>query len=198
MLEAVLVVMSVALPLMGSPGPSTLSSAAVGSAFGVRAGLPYVAGICVGTASVLAVVASGLTGMLIAVPGVAPVLTGLAAAYILYLAWKIATAPVAVRRSAGTRAPSFLPGFLLAIANPKAFAAFGAILASTASLGDGTAVYVALRIGVVLALIFTVNPAWLVLGSAFTRIMSGPRSGRIVNVAFAVLLVASVVYAFLG
>ncbi|MEW5423798.1 LysE family translocator [Amorphus sp. 3PC139-8] len=197
MLEAVLVVISVALPLMGSPGPATLSSAAVGSAFGVRAGIPYVAGICLGTSTVVAIVASGVTGIVFAVPGLLPVLTIAAAAYILYLAWKIATAPVAVARDAGRRAPSFLPGYLLAIANPKAYAAFGAIYASTATLGDGTGAYVALRVGLVIALVFFVNPAWLLLGSAFTRVLASPRWGRIVNVVFAALLVASMAAIFI-
>ncbi|WP_018698982.1 LysE family translocator [Amorphus coralli] len=192
MLEAVLVIVSVALPLMGSPGPNTLSAAAVGSAFGVRDGARYVAGLSVGAVTVLLVMASGVTGMLIAVPGALPVLMTLAGAYILYLAYRIATAPVAAARDAGRRAPSFAAGFLLAVANPKAYAAFGAIYGSTASLGGGTAAYVALRIGVVVALIALVNPAWLALGSAFTRVLSSPRWGRIVNVAFAVLLVASV------
>lgn len=192
MLEAVLVIVSVALPLMGSPGPNTLSAAAVGSAFGVRGGARYVAGLSVGAASVLLIMASGVTGILVAVPGALPVLMALAAAYILYLAYRIATAPVATARDAGRQAPPFVAGFLLAIANPKAYAAFGAIYGSTASLGGGSAAYVALRIGVVVALIFIVNPAWLALGSAFTRVLSSPRWGRIVNVAFALLLVASV------
>lgn len=197
MLEAVLVVLSIAVPLMGSPGPSTLSSAAVGSAFGVRAGLPYVAGICLGTSTVVIIVASGVTGIVFAVPGLLPVLTIAAAVYILYLAWKIATAPVAVARDAGRQAPSFAPGYLLAIANPKAYAAFSAILGSTATLGDGTSTFVVLRVAVVIALVFVVNPAWLLLGSAFTRVLSSPRWGRIVNIVFAGLLVASMAAIFI-
>ncbi|MDQ0317015.1 LysE family translocator [Amorphus orientalis] len=197
MLEVVLVVLSVAVPLMGSPGPSTLSSAAVGSAFGVRAGLAYVAGICLGTSTVVLVVASGVTGIVFAVPGLLPVLTIAAAIYILYLAWKIATAPVTVARDAGTKAPSFLPGYLLAIANPKAYAAFSAILGSTATLGDGSGAFVVLRVAVVVALVFVVNPAWLLLGSAFTRVLSSPRWGRVVNIVFACLLVASMAAVFI-
>ncbi len=51
----------------------------------------------------------------------------------------------------------------------------------------------------VLVLIITaVNVAWLFAGAALTRLFREPRTNRVINVAFAVLLVASVVFAFLS
>ena len=43
--------------------------------------------------AVMAIVASGLVGLLLAIPGATPIVTVLAAAYFLDLAWRIATAP---------------------------------------------------------------------------------------------------------
>ena len=81
------------LALAGSPGPATLSLAATGAAFGSRRGLAYMTGIDLGMVLVMAITASGVTGVLLALPGAAPVVTVLAALYFVYLAWRIATAP---------------------------------------------------------------------------------------------------------
>ncbi len=198
MIENLIVLLLTALPLMGSPGPATLSSAAVGSAYGAARGVPYVAGICAGTTTVLLIVATGVTGVVFAVPGALPVITVAAAAYILYLAWKIATAPPLASRGEAGKAPSFIPGYLLAIANPKAYAAIGAVFSSVTVIEtdlttDAVVKFVALSILVVI-----INNTWMLFGAAFARYLSSPRLGRAINITFAVLLVVSVVAAVLG
>jgi threonine/homoserine/homoserine lactone efflux protein len=65
----------------------------VGSVFGVRHSLKYLIGIIVGTAVVLVAVATGITAALLALPAIGSVLLGISAAYILWLAYHIATAP---------------------------------------------------------------------------------------------------------
>jgi threonine/homoserine/homoserine lactone efflux protein len=44
-------------------------------------------------------------------------------------------------------------------------------------------------------IITAVNVAWLLAGAALTRLFRDPRTNRAINVAFAVLLVASVALA---
>src|SRR5205814_1794706 len=78
---------------MGSPGPSTLSAVAMGAAFGLVRGLPYAAGLMLGTGAVLVAVAAGVVAVLAALPGAGPVLVGVSAVYVVYLAWRIGTAP---------------------------------------------------------------------------------------------------------
>jgi len=115
-----------AFPLMGSPGRATLSLAGIGTAFGFRSGLPYLAGIVAGTVGVLMMIATRVTALILARPELVVLLTGIAAACIVYLAWRIASAPVGQAGLDGAGPPAFVPGFLRAIANPKAFAAIGA------------------------------------------------------------------------
>ncbi|WP_032809136.1 LysE family transporter [Mesorhizobium sp. WSM1293] len=79
--------------IMGSPGPATISVTAVGAAFGLRHSLGYAWGIILGTIAVLLVVATGVMAVLTSMPKLAPLLALASAAYILYLAFKIATAP---------------------------------------------------------------------------------------------------------
>src|SRR6266481_3881077 len=86
------------LVVMGSPGPSTMSVTAVGAAFGFRRSLAYLTGLILGTTAVLVAVAAGVVAMLMSLPRLAPVLVAASAAYIVYLAIKIATAPPLARQ----------------------------------------------------------------------------------------------------
>ena len=110
MLESLLLLWLAAFPLMGSPGPATLSLAGVGTAYGVRRGLAYLTGIVIGTTGVLLLIATGVTAVILAQPVLVSVLTIIAAGYILYLAWKIAVAPVGAREIATQEAPTLWPG----------------------------------------------------------------------------------------
>ena len=184
-----------AVALAGSPGPATLSLTATGAAFGARRGAAYLAGIVVGMVAVMAIVASGLVGLLLAVPGATPVVTVLAAFYFLYLAWRIATAPPLSQETGQRRAPTFAGGLLLSLVNPKGYAAMAALFSGFVLMHERLAFDIAAKIGVLVVIITAVNVAWLLAGAALTRFFREPRTNRAINVAFAVLLVASVAFA---
>jgi threonine/homoserine/homoserine lactone efflux protein len=184
-----------AVALAGSPGPATLSLTATGAAFGARRGAAYLAGIVFGMVAVMAVVASGLVGLLLAVPGATPVVTVLAAGYFLYLAWRIATAPPLAADTAQRRTPTFTGGLLLSLINPKGYAAMAALFSGFVLVHERLALDVAAKMGVLVFIITAVNVAWLLAGAALTRFFREPRTNRVINVTFAVLLVASVVFA---
>jgi threonine/homoserine/homoserine lactone efflux protein len=186
-----------ALALAGSPGPATLSLTATGAAFGARRGAAYLAGIVVGMVGVMAVVASGLVGLVLAVPGAAPVVTVLAAAYFLWLAWCIAMAPPLSDNNGGRTAPTFTAGLLLSLVNPKGYAAMAALYSGFVLVHERLALDVALKMIVLVLIMTAVNIAWLLAGAALTRLFRDPATNRALNVAFAVLLVVSVVVALL-
>ena len=175
---------------MGSPGPSTVSATAVGASFGFRRALPYVSGLVLGTVAVLLVVAAGVLGFLMSVPGTASVLTVVSAAYILYLAFRIATAPPLSRQDSATAIPSFGAGFMLAIANPKAYLAISAVVA--VAPGIGPIPKTALLVG----MIVLIHAAWLLVGTTLARFFYDPVASRMANVTLAAALVASAVLAF--
>ncbi|MGD1886226.1 MAG: LysE family translocator [Cohaesibacteraceae bacterium] len=192
-----------ALALTGSPGPNTLSVAAVGASFGRVKGLEYMMGLNIGMVGVIAIVGSGMAGMVLALPGLAPIVTILAAAYFLYLAYRIATAPpLAAGGNDGsieqTSAPRWYEGVGLSLINPKAYAAMAALFSGYV-IADGQPALDALwKAGLVLATITTVNLIWLSVGAAMTGFLSNPKTARTINIAFAILLLASVTYAILG
>jgi len=184
-----------AFPLMGSPGPATISLAGIGTGFGFRKGLPYLLGIIFGTVSVLALIASGVTALVLTEPALVTAITVLAAMYIVYLAWKIATAPVFASDLSTKNAPAFMSGFVLAISNPKAFAAIGAVYSSYNLIENNLIVDSISKIAALTAVIAIVNTAWLAFGASFSSLLSNPSLGRIANVTFAVMLLISVAVA---
>ncbi|SEO42873.1 Threonine/homoserine/homoserine lactone efflux protein [Rhodospirillales bacterium URHD0017] len=186
-----------ALALAGSPGPATLSLTATGAAFGAGRGIAYLAGIVFGMVAVMATVAAGLIGLLMAVPGATPVVTVLAAAYFLYLAWRIAMAPPLAEDDGQRRAPTFIAGFALSLVNPKGYAAMAALYSGFVLVPDRLGADIAVKMSVLTLIIVAVNVAWLLAGVGLTRFFRDPRSNRLINVAFAVLLIASVALAFL-
>lgn len=181
--------------LTGSPGPAVLSLAAAGAAFGVRRSLALVAGIISGVLAVLLVTAAGLTGLILAQPVIGPAVRLLAVGYMVYLAWAIATAPPLGSDTGGERRPSFLAGVFLGVGSPKAYAAMAALFSGFV-LSERANLDIVLK-ALVLTLIMAVgNLAWLLLGSALTRFFRDPAMSRGINVVFAILLLASVAFAF--
>jgi threonine/homoserine/homoserine lactone efflux protein len=127
------------LALMGSPGPATISLAAVGAAYGVRRSVGYLLGIIAGTTLVLVAVATGITAALLAVPAIGPALVAVSAVYILWLAYRVATAPPLSEQGGSADVPSLAGATFLAVANPKAWVAIAAVFAGT-SLADSATV----------------------------------------------------------
>jgi threonine/homoserine/homoserine lactone efflux protein len=184
------------LAVMGSPGPATISLSAAGSTYGVRRSFLYLAGIIAGTTIVLLAVATGITATLLAVPAIKTVLVAISAAYILWLAYRVATASALSLQTAVADAPSFVGGTFLGVANPKAWVAIGAVFAS-AHLADAAAVDAAAKVVALTAMIILICTAWLIAGASLARVLREPRRARVINAALAVALVGATALAVL-
>jgi threonine/homoserine/homoserine lactone efflux protein len=182
------------LPIMGSPGPTTISLTAAGSAYGVRRSAGYLIGIVAGTMSVLVAVAMGLTATLLTVPALRAILIVISAAYIVWLAYHIAIAPPVVQQAAPEDAPSLPGGALLGICNPKAWVAIAAVFTSTHltanAVTDATAKTAVLAVMVVL-----IHATWLIAGAVLAPLLSDPRRSRVINVVMAAALVGAAILA---
>lgn len=174
--------------IMGSPGPSPLSAMAVGAAYGFRRSLMYASGLIVGTIAVLFAVAVGVVAVLLSIPHGAPLLLAVSTVYILYLSFRVATAPTLAGQRDGVVAPAFGGGFLLAIANPKAYLAIAAVFAGTSIIRQGQALDAAIKIGLLSVMIVVIHLCWLVAGASLCRVLQNPTASRIVNVSMAACL----------
>jgi threonine/homoserine/homoserine lactone efflux protein len=138
-----------------------------------------------------------VVGLLLALPGMTPVVTVVAGAYFVYLAIRIATAPSLSERTDQDRQPTFASGVLLSLINPKGYAAMAALFSGFVLIRERLELDVAAKVFVLVTIIIAVNLAWLFAGAALTRFFREHRTNRIINVTFAILLVASVAFALL-
>lgn len=196
--QPVLTLILASVVIMGSPGPSTMSATAVAAAYGFRRSLMYACGLILGTTAVLFAVAVGVATILLSIPHGAPVLVAISAIYILYLAIRIATAPPLAGQRNQVAAPTFAGGFLLAVANPKAYLAIAAVFAGTSIFSEDHALDAAAKTALLSVMIVIIHLCWLLAGAALSRLLQDPTSSRIVNVSLAVSLVVTTAIALLG
>jgi threonine/homoserine/homoserine lactone efflux protein len=175
---------------MGSPGPATLSLVAAGSVYGVRRSLPYLVGVIVGTTLVLLAIATGVTAALLAAPVLSSVLIAISVAYILWLAYRIATAPPLAEQPAASHAFTLAGGALLGIANPKAWVAIAAVFVS-AHLADAALTDAAAKVALLTAMISLINASWLVAGTWLAPSLRDRRRARVINIALAGALISA-------
>jgi len=195
----VLTLILTSIVIMGSPGPSTMSATAVAAAYGLRRSLLYAGGLVLGTIAVLIAVAAGVAAFLLSIPHGAPVLVAASAVYILYLAFRIAAAPpLAGRRGEEVAAPAFAGGFLLALANPKAYLAIAAVFAGTTVVVDDRTLDAVVKTALLGVMIVLIHLCWLLAGASLSRVLRDPAASRIVNLALAASLVAATAIAVLG
>jgi threonine/homoserine/homoserine lactone efflux protein len=185
-----------ALAIMGSPGPSTISLVGASVAYGVRRSTAYCLGLIAGTIVVLLAAATGVTVVLFAVPALRWALIVAATAYILWLAYHLATAPPLTEQTRAERHPRLIDGLVLGVINPKAWIAITAVFAS-ARLADTALVDAALKIPLLAAVVVGIHAVWLFAGRLMVPVMRRPRLSRAVNVALAVLLVVASLLALL-
>ena len=183
--------------LAGSPGPATLSLAASGAAFGTRRSWSYFAGLVAGMAVVVALVASGLVGLTLALPGVGPAVTALAGLYLVWLAWRIATAPPLAGDGARGDPPGMAAGLLLSLVNPKGYAAMAALQSGFVLVPRDALLDAGAKLALIVLVIALVNMVWLRAGTLLARAFRDPRLNRAINIVFALALVASVAVALL-
>jgi threonine/homoserine/homoserine lactone efflux protein len=189
------------LPFLASmgftPGPNNILVASSGVNFGFRATVPHILGVTIGYPLMLLLVGVGLARIFTQVPSVHTVLKYLCIAYLLYLAWRIASAPVLdteMRRSA--KPLTFLQAAAFQWVNGKGWVvALSAVTTYTVVNATLTMQVLALA---ALALLITLASVccWTLFGSVLRQYLHTERRRRWFNYSMAALLVASIAPVF--
>ena len=181
-LEHALLFIAFAVVAAVTPGPSNLMLTITGAMVGIVRGLPCLAGVGAGMALMMFVVAFGLGSVVLAYPAIVTALKIGGAAFLLWLAWKIATA---VHRDAGgeARPVGFGGAFLFQWLNPKSWLVSAS--ASATYLEGANAFWIA---GLFLAAALPCGFLWLAAGAAMKKLVY--RRGF--NAAMGLLLAGSV------
>lgn len=188
-----------ATALLGSPGPGIAALIVAGRTLGMAGGLRLYAGMQVGLALAAALSAAGLASLLAAVPGMHLALTVVSTAYLAWLAWKVASAPVgdgAIGEGSSARL-TFAGGFVLGAANPKAYLAFVSLFGSFAVASEPRADAL-IKWGLCVLVMVVVDIAWLALGVLLGRIRLGARGERAMNLAMGGAILAAAGLALVG
>jgi threonine/homoserine/homoserine lactone efflux protein len=178
--------------LIITPGPGVLSTAGVGSGFGYRPGLAYVAGLWAGNNIVAGLVISGIAAAALGVPWLRTVLLWGSVAYLLWLAAKIAFAGARIAFIHSETAPGFWNGLALQPINPKAYAVNTALFSGFIFMPGALAAETAIKLVIFNALWIPIHIVWLWAGVTLRRLDLGPQVQRRINMAMAAAMLAVV------
>ncbi len=168
-----------------------------GARYGFRAALPFVAGVILGKQLIIWPVGFGLMQMAEQAPMVFSVLKYASAAYICWLAWKIAN--LRLSRSQGDAdVPGFWSGLIVHPLNPKAWAMI--IAGFTGFVAAGTpSVQATLTIALCLLLCqIVLHPIWTFAGDRIAHAVEGRPVEKYLMWTLASLTVASVLFVLFG
>jgi threonine/homoserine/homoserine lactone efflux protein len=174
-----------------TPGPNNIMLLASGVNFGFRRTVPHMLGISLGHAFMVFVVGVGLVGVFITYPPARLVLTVVSVAYMLWLAWKIATAAPPEGSTAKGKPLTFLQAAAFQWVNPKAWImSLGAITLYAPGQEWGAVAWVA---GSFALVNFPTVTLWALAGLALRRLLNRPRLLRAFNYTMAALLLLALV-----
>ena len=174
-----------------TPGPNNVMLMASGLNFGFRRAQPHLWGVTLGFAVMVLAVGLGLGAVFATWPSLYVVLKYAGAAYLLYLAWMIATADPVEPGEAENSAPiTFMQAAAFQWVNPKGWVmAVGAVSAYAAIAAFPYNMMLIASLFGAFGILSSV--AWVVLGQTLRRLLRHKRAVRAFNIAMALALVAS-------
>lgn len=184
-LSALLIFAGALLVAAGSPGPSIAALVARVISKGFRDVLPFLAAMWIGEAIWLSLTVFGLAYIAQSFHVVFVAVKWAGIAYLVYLAWKMWTAPVTVPDGELPREDSpfklFLTGMAVTLGNPKIMMFYLALLPTIIDLTRVTLIgWAELTLTMALVLI-AIDLAWVVAAAQARKLIRSPRAMRIAN-----------------
>ncbi|TPI10062.1 LysE family translocator [Mesorhizobium sp. B4-1-3] len=174
-----------------TPGPNNLMLLASGVNFGIARTVPHMLGISIGFLILLLAVGFGLGAVLTALPVLHTALKIAGAAYLLYLAWKIAMSrSISDGKRAEGRPMRFIDAAAFQWVNPKAW-----VMAITAMAVYTNADHPFVSVALISIAFTIVNlpsvSVWAGFGTALRGFLSDPTRLKWFNITMGVLLAAT-------
>jgi threonine/homoserine/homoserine lactone efflux protein len=179
-----------------TPGPSVVMVTASAANFGFRRAIPQMLGITLGFGFMVMAAGFGLAGLFHAEPRLHTVLKYAGAAYLLYLAWRIAQADAACGESRRARPINFVEAVLFTWLNPKGWVTAVGALAAYTTVGGDVLLQTSVIASVLAAACLASVVIWAGFGAAIARFLGNPRARTAFNGSMAGLLVLSLIPVF--
>ncbi|TCL09460.1 threonine/homoserine/homoserine lactone efflux protein [Shimia isoporae] len=177
---------------VGTPGPANMALLATGARFGFRAALPFVAGVALGKQLIIWPIGFGLMGLAETMPWLFVALKWISAAYICWLAWKVANLRLSPQSGVSEHPPGFIAGLWVHPLNPKAWAMIVTGFTSFVK-PDTPALQATATIAICLLVTQAVfHPIWTYGGDRIAQLVAGKPAERYLMLTLAALTVGSV------
>jgi threonine/homoserine/homoserine lactone efflux protein len=180
-----------------TPGPNNIMVMASGTLFGLRRTGPHIAGVTAGFAFMLVAFGAGLGKAFQAFPAVHQWLRIAGAAYLLYLAWRIARAGDPTAGENMRRPLTFLEAALFQWVNVKALTLAVGVVTAFTTVGGNLAAELTAIVAIFSIATLATLVTWCLFGMGIKRLLASPRALRITNLVLAALLALSVVTLFM-
>jgi threonine/homoserine/homoserine lactone efflux protein len=169
-----------------SPGPGIAAIVARVLGRGTTGAVAFTTGLAIGDVVWLTLAIFGLAAIAQSFHGVFVAIKYAGAAYLLFFAWKLWTAPVAtgtmaVGASRESASRLFLAGLAVTMGNPKVMVFYLALLPALVDVAAVTALGYAELVGVTLTVLAVVFAAYIVLAARARRLFTSPRSLKTIN-----------------
>lgn len=182
---------------VGTPGPANMAMLATGAAHGFRAALPFMFGVVAGKQLIIWPIGFGLMELAGQFPTLFEGLKWASAAYICWLAWRVANLRLAPGRASGP-VPGFAAGLIVHPLNPKAWAMI--VAGFTGFVAPDTPVFTA-TLGIATILLccqLILHPIWTFGGDRIAHAVAGTRAEPYLMWTLAALTVLSVLFVLFG
>ena len=182
---------------VATPGPANMAMLATGARYGFRAALPFVAGVVLGKQLIIWPIGFGLMSLADQLPLLFVLLKYVSAAYIIWLAWRVANMRLSVNKDTAN-APGFVAGLWVHPLNPKAWAMI--VAGFTNFVDPGTATLTATAIIALSLMVIQIicHPVWTFFGDRIAKLLIGTPLERYLMWCLAALTVAFVGYALMN
>jgi threonine/homoserine/homoserine lactone efflux protein len=180
-----------------TPGPNNVMVTASGATFGYRATLPHVLGVGLGAATQMVLVALGIGLVFERFPVLHTALALCGAAYLVYLAWKLARAGV-IADSQARRPYTLWQAMLFQAFNPKAWVM--AITTAAVFLPRDTTLRTMFLVvgGLCLLINIPCVSVWALFGSGMRHLLLRPTYRKVFNLTMSALLILTAALSLRG
>jgi threonine/homoserine/homoserine lactone efflux protein len=176
-----------------TPGPNNLMVAASGVNFGFNRTIPHMLGVTIGFPLLIAATGLGLGAIIMAHPLLQMAMKYGGCAYLLFTAYKLATARTVSELGTPLKPLRFIEAALFQWINPKAWVMAVSMMAIYANLGLDRNTQIALMSALLGGMGGVAVVIWTLFGAMIAERLQEPCALRVFNVTMAIGLVASLV-----
>lgn len=174
-----------------TPGPNTLMLVASGMNYGYRRTLPHIFGVVLGFGTLVLLCAAGVGQIYQLYPEFRWVLKILGTVYLLYLAYRVATAEK-TRRSNAANALTTRGAMAFQFVNPKAWVmSLTTVSTFMPDVGSPTVLVMAV-VSIAMCINLPCLSVWALFGAAMSRGLASRKIQKVVNLTMATLLAGTI------